>query len=107
MHIPVIQCEHANATCDTYRFGGSTDLAYADVTIANISQGPIVGALYDNYGPRWLLIGGSFLHVFGIMMASLGVEYYQILLAQGVCSGLGVSAIFQPCKFSDTYPITH
>lgn len=32
------------------------------------------------------------------MMASLGTKYYQILLAQGVCSGIGVSAIFQPCK---------
>jgi MFS family permease len=67
------------------------------VTPANLSQGPIVGVLYDNYGPRWLLIGGSFLHVFGVMMTSLGTEYYQILLAQGVCSALGVSAIFQPC----------
>ncbi|KAF2259934.1 MFS general substrate transporter [Lojkania enalia] len=61
-----------------------------------MGMGPIVGALYDNYGPRWLLMGGSFLHVFGIMMTSLGIEYYQILLAQGVCSALGVSAIFQP-----------
>ncbi|KIW91957.1 uncharacterized protein Z519_06939 [Cladophialophora bantiana CBS 173.52] len=61
-----------------------------------MSMGPFVGALYDHYGPRWLLIGGSFLHVFGIMMTSLGSDYYQILLAQGVCSALGVSAIFQP-----------
>ncbi|KAG8405756.1 hypothetical protein J3458_021691 [Metarhizium acridum] len=39
---------------------------------------------------------GSFLHVFGLMMCSLGTQYYQILLAQGVCSAVGVSAIFQP-----------
>jgi MFS family permease len=64
----------------------------------NTYKGPIVGTIYDRYGPRWLMLGGSFLHVFGIMMASLGTEYYQILLAQGVCSGIGVSAIFQPCK---------
>nr|WNT93880.1 putative MFS transporter [Emericellopsis sp.] len=61
-----------------------------------MGMGPIVGRLYDRYGPRWLILGGSLLHVFGIMMASLATEYYQILLAQGVCSAIGVSAIFQP-----------
>ncbi|EWY79893.1 hypothetical protein FOYG_16958 [Fusarium oxysporum NRRL 32931] len=59
-------------------------------------MGPIVGSLYDRFGHRWLILGGSLLHVFGIMMTSLSTEYYQILLAQGVCSALGVSAIFQP-----------
>lgn len=63
-------------------------------------QGPFVGALYDRYGPRWLILGGSLMHVFGIMMASLGKEYYQILLAQGLCSALGVSAVFQPGMYT-------
>ncbi|KAK4955109.1 hypothetical protein LTR10_007303 [Elasticomyces elasticus] len=58
--------------------------------------GPIIGKLYDNYGPRWLLIGGTFLHVFGLMMTSLATEYYQFLLAQGVCSPIGASMIFYP-----------
>ncbi len=29
-------------------------------------------------------------------MASLSTEYYQILLSQGVCSAIGVSAVYQP-----------
>ncbi|RGP64699.1 transporter mch4 [Fusarium sporotrichioides] len=61
-----------------------------------MGMGPIIGKLYDSYGPRWLILVGSFMHVFGIMMASISTEYYQILLAQGVCSAIGVSAIFQP-----------
>ncbi|CAM1510757.1 Fc.00g082700.m01.CDS01 [Cosmosporella sp. VM-42] len=61
-----------------------------------MGMGPIVGAIYDHFGPRWLILIGSFLHIFGIMMASLGTEYYQIVLAQGLCSAIGVSAIFQP-----------
>ncbi|KAL4883140.1 major facilitator superfamily domain-containing protein [Aspergillus karnatakaensis] len=61
-----------------------------------MGMGPVVGMLYDRHGPRWLLLVGSILHVLGIMMASLGTEYYQILLAQGVCSSFGVSMIFQP-----------
>ncbi|CAK7216958.1 hypothetical protein SCUCBS95973_002989 [Sporothrix curviconia] len=58
--------------------------------------GPVVGFLYDRAGTRNLLLAGSFLHVLGIMMTSLGTQYYQILLAQGVCSAIGVACIFQP-----------
>lgn len=61
-------------------------------------QGPFVGVIFDRYGPRHLLLVGSLLHVLGIMMTSLGSEYYQILLAQGVCSSIGAACIFQPCK---------
>lgn len=39
--------------------------------------GPIIGKLYDNYGPRYLLLAGTFLEVFGLMMTSLATEYYQ------------------------------
>ncbi|GKT93787.1 major facilitator superfamily transporter [Colletotrichum tofieldiae] len=59
-------------------------------------QGPVIGQLYDNYGPRWLILVGTFLHVFGLMMTSLSTQYWQILLAQGICSAIGVAAIFQP-----------
>ncbi|KPI42952.1 Riboflavin transporter MCH5 [Cyphellophora attinorum] len=59
-----------------------------------LGMGPIVGRLYDKFGPRWLILGGSLMHVFGVMMASISTEYYQILLAQGICSGIGVSAYF-------------
>jgi MFS family permease len=58
----------------------------------------VVGALFDRFGHKWLLLLGSVLHVLGLMMASLATEYYQILLAQGFCSAIGVSMIFQPCK---------
>lgn len=56
--------------------------------------GPISGKIFDSYGPRYMLLGGSLLHVFGLMMVSLCTEYYQFLLAQGVCSAIGASAVF-------------
>jgi MFS family permease len=59
-------------------------------------QGPIVGKFFDSHGPRPLLLVGTFLHVFGLMMASISTQYYQILLSQGVCSAIGVACIFQP-----------
>ena len=41
--------------------------------------GPIIGKLYDNYGPKYLLLVGTFLEVFGLMMTSLATEYYQLV----------------------------
>lgn len=66
-------------------------------TMILTKQGPIFGTLFDSYGPRWILLGGTFLHVFGLMMASLSTEYYQFILSQGICSPLGASAIFNAC----------
>lgn len=59
-----------------------------------LAGGLIVGPFFDKYGPRWLLLIGTFLHVFGLMMTSLATEYYQFLLAQGVCSALGAACVF-------------
>jgi MFS family permease len=56
--------------------------------------GVFCGKVFDNYGPRWLLFGGTFFHVFGLMMTSLSTKYYQFILAQGIVSALGASAIF-------------
>ncbi|KAF2031231.1 MFS general substrate transporter [Setomelanomma holmii] len=57
--------------------------------------GPIVGWVNDNHGPKYLLIFGTFFHVFGLMMTSLCKEYWQFILAQGICSPLGLNCIFQ------------
>ncbi|KAK2591729.1 hypothetical protein QQS21_010583 [Conoideocrella luteorostrata] len=62
--------------------------------------GPIVGRIFDNYGPRPLIIGGTVLHVFGLMMASLAKTYYQFLLSQGVCSAIGVACLYSPALAS-------
>lgn len=39
---------------------------------------------------------GSFLVVFGMMTTSLATSYYQFMLAQGVCAGLGMSMMLIP-----------
>ncbi|KAK4104153.1 MFS general substrate transporter [Parathielavia hyrcaniae] len=39
---------------------------------------------------------GSFLVVFGTLMTSLCTEYWQIFLAQGLCTGLGLGIMFMP-----------
>lgn len=58
--------------------------------------GPWVGQLLDRYGHREVLAIGTFLHIFGIMMTSLSTKYYQFILAQGICSPIGMCMIFNP-----------
>lgn len=41
-----------------------------------------------------MLLVGSFLHVFGLMMVSLCTEYYQFILAQSICSATGAACVF-------------
>ena len=58
--------------------------------------GLLVGKLFDDHGPGLLLAGGTFLHVFGLMLASVSDNYVQILLSQSVCSAIGASMVFYP-----------
>ncbi|KAF7585204.1 hypothetical protein BBP40_011751 [Aspergillus hancockii] len=64
------------------------------------AAGLVIGRLFDNYGPKWLLLIGTFLHVFGLMMTSVSKAYYQFILAQGICSPLGASFVFYPALSS-------
>lgn len=58
--------------------------------------GSVTGPIYDAGFVRHLLLGGSFLVVFGQMMLSLCTEYWQVLLAQGFCIGIGTGCLFVP-----------
>ncbi|KAE8351715.1 major facilitator superfamily domain-containing protein [Aspergillus coremiiformis] len=58
--------------------------------------GMVTGPLYDAGYFRVLLYTGSFFIIIGQMMISICHEYYQTLLAQGFCIGIGVGLIFIP-----------
>lgn len=58
--------------------------------------GTFVGKIFDNYGARYLLLTGTFFHVFGLMMTSISTKYYQLLLSQAICSPIGASMVFYP-----------
>ncbi|KAK4669463.1 uncharacterized protein QC763_203260 [Podospora pseudopauciseta] len=54
------------------------------------------GRLADAGYIKSTIIAGTFLVVFGTFMTSLCKEYWQIFLAQGLCTGLGLGIIFMP-----------
>lgn len=56
----------------------------------------IVGPIYDRYGPRYLLIAGSFLLIFGLMMTSLAHDYYHFFLSFSACCGIGYALLMTP-----------
>lgn len=58
--------------------------------------GLIAGPIYDRGYLRILLLVGSFMVVFGYMMLSLCTEYWQALLAQAFCVGIGGGLLFTP-----------
>lgn len=59
--------------------------------------GFISGPIYDRGYLRTLLVVGSFGVVFGHMMLSICHSYWQVLLAQGFCVGIGAGCLFVPC----------
>lgn len=76
-------------------YGSSTVSWIITVQLYFQSGSAIVwGRLYDIYGPKWLLYGGSLMYIFGLMMTSLATQYYQIFLAQSLVSAMGSGAIF-------------
>ena len=61
-----------------------------------LMAGIVVGPIYDKGYLRSLLVAGSFLVVFGLMMTSLATEYYQVFLAHGLAVGFGCACLFLP-----------
>ncbi|KAH6652466.1 major facilitator superfamily domain-containing protein [Truncatella angustata] len=77
------------------------------VTIVGLLTGPLTDRGYL----RPVMIVGHFMVVFGMFMLSAATKYWQIMLAQGFCVGLGAGAINIPAfaiissKFTTKRPI--
>ena len=54
------------------------------------------GRLADAGFARHAVLAGTLLVLFGTFMTSLASTYYQILLAQGICTGIGMGIMFMP-----------
>ena len=52
-------------------------------------MGVFAGWLMDTGRVRISMLGGMAFSVFGMLMTSLGSNYWHFLLSQGICVGLG------------------
>lgn len=84
----------------TTRFSNRSDTAIAWIGTVQatlvIVLGVVTGPIYDKGYVRELMLVGAFLTVFGFMMLSLATQYWQVFLAQGVCTGIGSGIIYIP-----------
>ncbi|VDC05949.1 unnamed protein product [Peniophora sp. CBMAI 1063] len=58
--------------------------------------GAITGPIFDMGYLNSLIAAGTALVVLGMMMTSISTRYYEVILAQGVCIGLGSGCLFIP-----------
>lgn len=58
--------------------------------------GVVVGPIFDRGYFHTLVYTGTFLVVLGMMMLSLCSAYWQVVLTQGICVGLGSGLVFVP-----------
>ncbi|KAG4306559.1 hypothetical protein PORY_000547 [Pneumocystis oryctolagi] len=63
---------------------------------AIILIGFFISPAYDRGYTQSLIISGSFLIVFGLLMMSVSTKYYQIFIYQSICIGIGSGCIFIP-----------
>ncbi|KAK9384687.1 major facilitator superfamily domain-containing protein [Lipomyces mesembrius] len=57
-------------------------------------SGLFCGRISDMYGPRWVTAGGCILITVGMVSIAFCKDYYQFVLAQGVCASLGAAGLF-------------
>lgn len=58
--------------------------------------GALGGKYFDAGYMRVMITVGTFMIVFGMMMVSLSSRYYQFMLAQGICIGIGMGLTLVP-----------
>ena len=58
--------------------------------------GAYSGSASDSGYFRLISILGMVLFILGVFLTSICYRYYQVLLAQGVCTGLGMGLMFIP-----------
>ncbi|KAH7910119.1 MFS general substrate transporter [Hygrophoropsis aurantiaca] len=55
-----------------------------------------IGRLFDAYGPKALLLSGTVVYVFSIMITSIASRYYEFMIAQGLIFGVGAGLVYSP-----------
>lgn len=88
-----------------YTSSGDLQISHSPSAIAWIGSiqtflllfgGAMSGVLFDKGFYRYMIFFGSFLVVLGLMTLSFATRFYQVLLSQGLCVGLGTGLLLIP-----------
>ncbi|KAJ6008251.1 hypothetical protein N7540_012227 [Penicillium herquei] len=69
-------------------------------TFFNLFLGVQVGPLFDRYGPRWIMLGGSMIYTLSIFLLGSCKVYYQFMLCLGVMGGISSACLSTPSMAS-------
>ena len=58
--------------------------------------GITIGPVFDAYGPRFLILGGSILLLLSVFLTSICTQYWHFMLAFSLLGGVGTALIFTP-----------
>ncbi|KAH6907656.1 major facilitator superfamily domain-containing protein [Coprinopsis sp. MPI-PUGE-AT-0042] len=58
--------------------------------------GGFIGRAFDSYGPRVLMLSGTFFYALSVVTTSMSVKYWHYMLSQGLLFGLAVGLLFYP-----------
>ncbi|KAF3909893.1 hypothetical protein ABW21_db0208328 [Orbilia brochopaga] len=56
--------------------------------------GVLAGTIFDIYGPKYLIIGGTMCLPFGMILISISTQYWHLILAQSLLVGGGTAMTF-------------
>ncbi|QPG73454.1 hypothetical protein FOA43_000765 [Brettanomyces nanus] len=62
----------------------------------SLFMGLFVGPLYDSFGSRWLLLGGTVFTFIGLFTCGACTQVYQFILSFGICTGIGTGLMMSP-----------
>ncbi|KAF7188417.1 Riboflavin transporter MCH5 [Pseudocercospora fuligena] len=62
----------------------------------SFGAGLIIGPVFDQYGPRWLVLAGAILILLSTFLLGVCTAYWHFVLVFGILGGLGTALIFTP-----------
>jgi MFS family permease len=71
-------------------------LQCSDPSLLQFFLATIIGQVFDTYGARLLLVGGTILITLSLMLTSIFSQYYQLMICHGVIFGIGSGMLYNP-----------
>ncbi|KAH6662204.1 riboflavin transporter MCH5 [Plectosphaerella plurivora] len=75
---------------------GAVGWVFSVYTFLVFGCGIYIGPIFDKYGARWLVLGGTVCLVVSLMLLSISTQYWHFMLTFGILNGFGASLLFTP-----------
>ena len=88
------------AYISTYQLSGYNEATigwiFSVYVFLSFGCGITIGPVFDAYGPRYLILGGSISLLLSVFLMSVCTQYWHFMLAFSLLGGVGTALIFTP-----------